>query len=203
MTLPARLSCRGRTTTVPIFHLLTLRSSRIPSGYDDKRLGSLADLPADWQALRDPQAEALMSAWHEQVSELEKREHYKDFLIYLKHRWFPLVVTRAERTEYVTALRAADVRDLGPLVRLYVRTEILFSLHGVGHGDTGAYACTAMIYTRSKGEQGVTVLSNVEPLADEPFSFTYREIPNAVSKRFGPWANTCLVRGLQQLGQLT
>jgi fido (protein-threonine AMPylation protein) len=253
-------------------------------------------------------------------------------VILLKPRWFPLVVTRVERTEYVTALRDADRGDLGPLVRLFnrlqrlsirramslaedvgaeyqhkagvlaalrdrfqqvgaadkerraqatmvadalhviaktavdeikpeidaivkganlswkaftrhgprdsetahfngmqireaagkldysvnfqkyrswvmlvietdYRTEILFSFHGMGHGDTGAYACSAMVYTRSPGEDGTSVLSEIQLLANEPFSFTYRELPNAVSKRFGPWVSDCLMNGLRQLGQ--
>ncbi len=39
-------------------------------------------------------------------------------LVLLRHRWLPLVVTRDERTRYIDALRAADKRDLRPLVDL-------------------------------------------------------------------------------------
>lgn len=40
-------------------------------------------------------------------------------LVLLKHNWFPLVVTRHERAEYITALRSADAGDLSPLVNLF------------------------------------------------------------------------------------
>ena len=39
-------------------------------------------------------------------------------LVLLKHQWFPLVVTRGDRTEYLSALQEADQGDLGPLVML-------------------------------------------------------------------------------------
>jgi len=40
-------------------------------------------------------------------------------LVLLKAHWFPLVVTRADRTDYLNAIRQADQGDLGPLVRLF------------------------------------------------------------------------------------
>ena len=40
-------------------------------------------------------------------------------LVFLKVCWFPLVVTRTDRTAYIEALRAADAGDLHPLVVLF------------------------------------------------------------------------------------
>jgi Fic family protein len=40
-------------------------------------------------------------------------------LVLLKHRWFPLVVTRSDRLDYFSALREADQGDLSPLVLLF------------------------------------------------------------------------------------
>jgi len=40
-------------------------------------------------------------------------------LVLLKARWFPLVVTRGDRTDYLNAIRQADLRDLGPLALLF------------------------------------------------------------------------------------
>jgi Fic family protein len=40
-------------------------------------------------------------------------------LVLLKHGWFPLVVTRADRAEYLSALRRADRGDLSPLVSIF------------------------------------------------------------------------------------
>jgi hypothetical protein len=40
-------------------------------------------------------------------------------LILLRQNWFPLVVTRGDRTDYLSALREADQGDLAPLVLLF------------------------------------------------------------------------------------
>lgn len=40
-------------------------------------------------------------------------------LVFLKPRWFPLVVTRDDKPTYIGALRSADQGDLGPLVSLF------------------------------------------------------------------------------------
>lgn len=44
-------------------------------------------------------------------------------LILIKAGYFPLVVTRDDRTRYIDALEAADRGDLGPLVNLFVAIE--------------------------------------------------------------------------------
>lgn len=41
-------------------------------------------------------------------------------LVFLKHDWFPLVVTRSDRDEYIAALRQADKGDLRSLINLFV-----------------------------------------------------------------------------------
>ncbi len=40
-------------------------------------------------------------------------------LVLLKYQWFPLVVTRGDRAEYLSAIRKADQDDLAPLVQLF------------------------------------------------------------------------------------
>ena len=44
-------------------------------------------------------------------------------LVLLRAGWFPLVVTRDERDEYIGALESADSGDLAPLIDLVVRLE--------------------------------------------------------------------------------
>jgi Fic family protein len=44
-------------------------------------------------------------------------------LVFLKHDWFPLVVTRGDRDEYITALRQADQGDLRRLINLFVTLQ--------------------------------------------------------------------------------
>ena len=44
-------------------------------------------------------------------------------LIYLRAGWFPLVINRDLREDYITALEKADTGDLQPLVRLFAKTQ--------------------------------------------------------------------------------
>ncbi len=44
-------------------------------------------------------------------------------LIFLRAHWFPLVVTRDNREEYIRCLESADDGDLQPLVSLFVRVQ--------------------------------------------------------------------------------
>ena len=44
-------------------------------------------------------------------------------LVFLKAHWFPLVVTRGDRAEYIEALRAADAGNLRPLVDVFNRMQ--------------------------------------------------------------------------------
>ena len=40
-------------------------------------------------------------------------------IVFLQAGWFPLVINRDQRSDYITALEAADCGDLAPLVRLF------------------------------------------------------------------------------------
>ncbi len=44
-------------------------------------------------------------------------------LIFLKADWFPLVITRDDRVQYIEALEAADWGNLSPLVSIFVRSQ--------------------------------------------------------------------------------
>jgi len=44
-------------------------------------------------------------------------------LVFLKHDWFPLVVTRSDRDEYITSLRQADKGDLRRLINLFITLQ--------------------------------------------------------------------------------
>jgi len=44
-------------------------------------------------------------------------------LVFLKRDWFPLVITRDDRSRYIVALETADDGDLRPLVSLFVESQ--------------------------------------------------------------------------------
>lgn len=53
-------------------------------------------------------------------------------LIFLRAEWFPLVINRNDRTEYISALEAADQRNLSDLVALFVRKQKQAFNQGIG-----------------------------------------------------------------------
>lgn len=73
-------------------------------------------------------------------------------LVLLKHNWFPLVVTRNERVEYITALRSADGGDLMPLVNLFctLQTRSIRQAMSLSEETTGASAAVQSILSAVK-----------------------------------------------------
>jgi Fic family protein len=44
-------------------------------------------------------------------------------LVFIKHKWFPLVIDREQRVQYITALELADQGDLNPLIDLFSENQ--------------------------------------------------------------------------------
>lgn len=78
------------------------------------------------------------------------------------------------------------------------RTEILFAFHGMGKGSTGIIACSAMYYTKQASETGESMIGEVVPLSEEPFTLTYQENPTEVERRFRQWVNDRIILGLDR-----
>ncbi len=77
------------------------------------------------------------------------------------------------------------------------RTEILFSFHGIGREETGVLGCVAMVYSKEeKTENGEKNISDIHPLTDEPFEFSYVEDSSDVQQRFRIWLDRCVLLGL-------
>ncbi|MBP7052988.1 MAG: Fic family protein [Phycisphaerae bacterium] len=83
-------------------------------------------------------------------------------------------------------------------IQTTTRSEILFSLHGMGKGLSGIIACSAMFYTKESTDTKHTVIGEIVPLCTEPFTFTYEEEPNEVQERFRKWLDDTLILGLDQ-----
>ncbi len=84
------------------------------------------------------------------------------------------------------------------VIQTTTRSEVLFSLHGMGKGLSGIIACSAMFYTKESTDTKHTVIGEVVPLCTEPFTFTYEEEPVEVQKRFRKWLDDTLILGLDQ-----
>lgn len=55
-----------------------------------------------------------------------------------------------------------------------------------------------MIYQKQQTEAGVSVTTEVVPLADEPFEFAFTEDQVEIQKRFRKWLDECTFAGLEQ-----
>ncbi len=75
------------------------------------------------------------------------------------------------------------------------RTEIVFSLHGLAHIDNGTRLCTAIAYHRQQGEGG-TQVTDIEPLSETPFQFSYIDDETELHQRFARWLEEAIVSGL-------
>jgi fido (protein-threonine AMPylation protein) len=82
------------------------------------------------------------------------------------------------------------------VVRMDNRVEVLFSFHGMGRGETGVLACSAMFYTKDTSDAGEAVIGEVVPLSSDPFLFTSNDDPAAVERRFHRWLDERVVLGL-------
>ena len=83
------------------------------------------------------------------------------------------------------------------VIRADLRTEILFSFHGIGHEATGVLGCSAMVFTKERTEDDNTVVDNLTPLAEEPFEFTYIDDSVGVQQRFRHWLDEKVLKGLE------
>ena len=53
-------------------------------------------------------------------------------LVFLREGWFPLVVHRDQRADYIDALETADRRNLAPLVKMFAATQIKAFVNALG-----------------------------------------------------------------------
>jgi hypothetical protein len=78
-----------------------------------------------------------------------------------------------------------------------MRVELLIAFHVVGHTNQGVYVASACGYHRDPDEGGnKTVVSQIEPLSDTPFQFSYHDELAPTKQRFGRWLEDVIPLGL-------
>jgi len=80
------------------------------------------------------------------------------------------------------------------------QTDILLSIHGLGHEYTGVLAASLSFFQRLRDEDADDGQGAVEvrTLTDEVFQINYVERPEEALQRFGPWLEDALARGLDR-----
>lgn len=97
----------------------------------------------------------------------------------------------------------ANTRTYRSWARLVIRTksqtDVLFSFHCLGPEFRGVMVCSPLMYRReSAGEESPTQVSDVEPIAVEPFQFNYNDHHEVLVTRFEKWLTTSLTVALDR-----
>lgn len=82
------------------------------------------------------------------------------------------------------------------------RFEIVVSLHGYGHGDTGVMAASAFTSRRVEREDGGSEYVDLRPACVDLFQFNYVESRESTAERFKDWLEDTLVIALAEWQRL-
>jgi fido (protein-threonine AMPylation protein) len=77
------------------------------------------------------------------------------------------------------------------------QSEILLSIHGIGHEYRGVLAAVMCFYRRQQTGDGDREVGEVTPISDDVFQINYRESQDEALKRFEGWFEQGLAKGLQ------
>jgi Fic family protein len=83
------------------------------------------------------------------------------------------------------------------MIQTSIRTELLFSIHGLGQRPRGILVCAAMAYRREPTETNESRIDDIQSLSGDLFEFTYLDDVEAVKIRVKQWLEECLVSGLE------
>lgn len=83
------------------------------------------------------------------------------------------------------------------VIRNANQTELLIAFHGAGREFRGVLACSATWFQRMETGDGQSEPGPVTPLTDEVFQINYKETQQEAEKRFLPWLESAILRGLE------
>lgn len=95
----------------------------------------------------------------------------------------------------------ANLRSYHSWVQLIIRVEtptvILLSFHVLGHEYLGLLVCSVCAYHRDDTEEGDRNISDIQPLTESPFQFSYADEEDNLVKRFNEWLEEAIITGLE------
>lgn len=95
----------------------------------------------------------------------------------------------------------ANLRNYHHWIQLVINVEssttILLSFHSLGHEYRGLLVCTACAYQKTDSEEGEHNISDIQPLIDSPFQFSYADEEKNLKDRFSQWLEGVIVNGLE------
>lgn len=106
------------------------------------------------------------------------------------------VVETAKKLEYFANLRSYH-SWIQLVIDVETSTTLLLSFHVLGHEYRGLLVCTACAYHRDDVEEGERNISDIQPLIDSPFQFSYADEKETLVERFKQWLEDVVVTGLE------
>ena len=95
----------------------------------------------------------------------------------------------------------ANMREYKAWTRLVLKTdtqsEILVSFHATGYEFRGIAAVSACFFNREETEENERQIGDVVQLSDDMFQINYKEETKNALKRYKPWLEDILLRGLE------
>jgi fido (protein-threonine AMPylation protein) len=95
----------------------------------------------------------------------------------------------------------ANLRPYHTWIQLVINVEsstiILISFHVLGHEYRGLLVCSACAYHRDNMEEGERNISDIQPLTDSLFQFSYADEESNLVERFKNWLENVVVTGLE------
>jgi Fic family protein len=95
----------------------------------------------------------------------------------------------------------ANLRPYHTWIQLVINIEssttILLSFHVLGHEYRGLLVCSACAYHRDNTEEGEKNMSDIQPLTDSLFQFSYADEESNLVERFKQWLENIIVTGLE------
>ena len=154
-------------------HLFEIASKRLQDVADEIRL-SVQNLVDDAQVFTIPAPAS------------DPRSYY--------HRY--QVVETAKQLDYF-----ANLRNYHSWIQLVIKIEtstiLLLSFHRLGHEYRGILICTACAYHRDDAEEGERNISDIQPLTNSLFQFSYADEESNLVNRFKQWLEDAIITGLE------
>jgi hypothetical protein len=106
------------------------------------------------------------------------------------------VVETAKQLEYFANLRPYHTW-IQLVINIESSTTILLSFHVLGHEYRGLLVCSACAYHRDNTEEGERNMSDIQPLTDSLFQFSYADEESNLVARSKQWLENTVVTGLE------
>ncbi|MEH2331976.1 Fic family protein [Nostoc sp.] len=78
-----------------------------------------------------------------------------------------------------------------------IPTVILLSFHVLGREYLGLLVCSVCAYHRDETEEGDRNISDIQPLTESPFQFSYADEEDNLVNRFNEWLEEATITGLE------